>query len=245
MGVRVVMSQVGDRMKSTVLVSLLTLALTGCQVSIRLGGASGVTQQTHEAPATPSPNAVSEAAPAAVQTAPPTPAPQPTEPVAACPASPPPVECPSPEPAAKASSEEQTSTSNADAVESKETPSNEANEEQPQQAESEDPTQATPVVAEEKPTVPTESFDIEKYVEQSSSCVQQNPCAQPQMEEKNSQAPKVADEVKVIEPAKPSVPTSTDAVQERRSAPRDSGIQRVDRRRPVSNKTEMPPDMPR
>ena len=230
-------------MKSTVLVSLLAIALTGCQVSVRLGGSSGVTHHTHEAPA-PSSSATPDAAPTPASTAA---APVAAEPAEACPAVPAPIECPTPEPAITTSSDEQTSTqtANTEAVDSKESSSDDTNEEQSQQAESQDSSQPTEVVADEKPTAPSESFDIDKYVEQSSSCVQQHPCNQPQVEVNNSQEPKAAEEAKVIEQTKPPVPATTDAVQERKPVVRDTGIQRVDRRRPVLKKSEMPPDMPR
>ena len=102
------------------------------------------------------------------------------------------------------------------------------------------------VAVDDKTSVTAEIFDIEKYVEQSASCVQQRPCIQTQAEE-SSLAPNVVNEpkkpepAKVIEQAKPA-----DSVIDRKAVSVESGgIQRVDRRRTAPIRVEVPPDMPR
>ena len=102
------------------------------------------------------------------------------------------------------------------------------------------------VAVDDKASVTAEIFDIEKYVEQSASCVQQRPCIQTQAEE-SSLAPNVVNEpkkpepAKVIEQAKPA-----DSVIDRKAVSVESGgIQRVDRRRTAPIRVEVPPDMPR
>jgi hypothetical protein len=114
-----------------------------------------------------------------------------------------------------------------------------------QQAQSES-SDGADVAVDDKASVTAETFDIEKYVEQSASCVQQRPCIQTQAEE-SSLAPNVVNEpkkpepVKVIEQAKPA-----DSVIDRKAFSVESGgIQRVDRRRTAPIRVEVPPDMPR
>jgi hypothetical protein len=114
-----------------------------------------------------------------------------------------------------------------------------------QQAQSEPPAKQD-VAVDEKASVPAETFDIEKYVEQSASCVQQRPCIQTQAEESPPaptavNEPKKPEPAKVIEQAKPA-----GSVIDRKAVNVESGgIQRVDRKRTAPIRVEVPPDMPR
>jgi hypothetical protein len=159
----------------------------------------------------------------------------------------------------KAASETQTSEApanppeaNSVAAESQNTQPQEAQAQntQPQKQSSEPPPQSEPpansdVAVDEKASVPAETFDIEKYVEQSASCVQQRPCIQTQAEESSPpnvvNEPKKTEPAKVIEQAKPA-----DSVINRKAVNVESGgIQRVDRKRTAPIRVEVPPDMPR
>lgn len=62
------------------------------------------------------------------------------------------------------------------------------------------------VVAEEKPSAAEETFDIEKYVDQSASCMQQTPCEQANKDDTNPPASKAPEEMKSVES-----PTSTES----------------------------------
>jgi hypothetical protein len=177
-----------------------------------------------------------------------------------CPSAPAVAECPTAQPVVKAESDTQTSAApanppeaNSVAAESQNTQPQEAQAQntQPQKQSSEQQAQSEPlakadVAVDEKTSVPAETFDIEKYVEQSASCVQQRPCIQTQAEE-SLPAPTVVNEpkkpepAKVIEQAKPA-----DSVIDRKAVNVESGgIQRVDRKRTAPIRVEVPPDMPR
>ena len=177
-----------------------------------------------------------------------------------CPSAPAVAECTTAQPVVKTETENQTSAApanppeaNSVAAESQNAQPQEAQSQntQPQEQSSEQQAQSEPpakadVAVDEKASVPSETFDIEKYVEQSASCVQQRPCIQTQVEE-SSPVPQVVNEpkkpepAKVIEQAKPA-----DSVIDRKAISVESGgIQRVDRKRALPVRVEVPPDMPR
>jgi hypothetical protein len=241
-------------MNSKLIVVALVFVVSGCQVSVRLGADGTFVPHTHEPIAAPA----SAPAPAPTTAEVVTKAETTSAPV--CPSAPAVAECPTAQPVVKAPSETQTSAApanppeaNSVAAESQNTQPQEAQAQntQPQKQSSEQQAQSEPlakadVAVDEKTSVPAETFDIEKYVEQSASCVQQRPCIQTQAEE-SSPAPTVVNEpkkpepAKVIEQAKPA-----DSVIDRKAVNVESGgIQRVDRKRTAPIRVEVPPDMPR
>jgi hypothetical protein len=235
-------------MNSKLIVVVLAVVVSGCQVSVRLGSDGTFVPQSHGPIASPAPTTTEAVTKAETNSAP------------VCPSVPAVAQCPVAEPVVKAASETQTNVTpvnppeaNSVATESQNTQPQEAQSQntQPQKQSSEQQAQSEPpakadVAVDEKASVPAETFDIEKYVEQSASCVQQRPCIQAQ-EEQSSPPPTVVNEpkkpepAKVIEQAKPA-----DSVIDRKAVNVESGgIQRVDRRRTAPIRVEVPPDMPR
>ncbi len=237
-------------MNSKLIVLLLVFVVSGCQVSVRLGADGTFAPHNHEpiAPTASAPTTAEAVTKAETNSAP------------VCPSVPAVAECPAAEPVVKAVSETQTNVTpvnppdpNPVAAESQNAQPQEAQSQntQPQEQSSEQQAQSessdgADVAVDDKASVTAETFDIEKYVEQSASCVQQRPCIQTQAEE-SSLAPNVVNEpkkpepVKVIEQAKPA-----DSVIDRKAVSVESGgIQRVDRRRTAPIRVEVPPDMPR
>ena len=237
-------------MNSKLIVVALVFVVSGCQVSVRLGADGTFVPHTHEPIAAPA----SAPAPitAEVVTKPETTSAQ------VCPSAPAVAECPTAQPVP--ASETQTSAApanppeaNSVAAESQNTQPQEsqAQNTQPQKQSSEQQAQSEPpaksdVAVDEKASVPAETFDIEKYVEQSASCVQQRPCIQTQ-EEQSSPAPTVVNQPKQPEPAKVTEQAKpADSVIDRKAVNVESGgIQRVDRKRTAPIRVEVPPDMPR
>jgi hypothetical protein len=235
-------------MNSKLIVVVLAVVVSGCQVSVRLGSDGTFVPHSHGPIASPAPTTAEAVTKAETNSAP------------VCPSVPAVAECPVAEPVVKAASETQTNVTPANPpdpnpvsaesqnaqpqeVQSQNTQPQEQSSEQ--QAQSESSAKAE-VAVDDKASVTAEIFDIEKYVEQSASCVQQRPCIQTQAEE-SSLAPNVVNEpkkpepAKVIEQAKPA-----DAVIDRKAVSVESGgIQRVDRRRTAPIRVEVPPDMPR
>ena len=239
-------------MNSKLIGVVLVFVVSGCQVSVRLGADGTFVPHTHEPIAAPA----SASAPTTAEVV--TKAETNSAPV--CPSAPAVAECPSVQPVVMAASETQTSAApanppeaNSVAAESQNTQPQEAPSQntQPQEQSSEQQAQSessakADVAVDDKASATAETFDIEKYVEQSASCVQQRPCIQTQAEE-SSLAPNVVNEpkkpepAKVIEQAKPA-----DSVIDRKAVSVESGgIQRVDRRRTAPIRVEVPPDMPR
>ena len=228
-------------MNSNLIVVVLAVVVSGCQMSVRMGSGSPVTH-SHEALAAPAPTAAPVATKADSDSAP------------VCPSVPAAVECPAAVSSATSVADTQSSppAANTADVNSAATQSQDAQSQntQPQEQNSEqqaqpEPADTTNVATEEKPSAPVESFDIEKYVEQSASCVQQRPCSLAQ-EEISSPPPKVLDQPKVIEPPKVAEHAKpVEIVIDRKAVAVESGIQRVDRKRSTPVRVEVPPDMPR
>lgn len=235
-------------MNSKLIVVVLAVVVSGCQVSVRLGSDGTFVPHSHGPIASPAPTTAEAVTKAETNSAP------------VCPSVPAVAECPVAEPVVKAASETQTNVTPANppdpnpvAAESQNAQPQEVQSQntQPQEQSSEQQAQSessakAEVAVDDKASVTAEIFDIEKYVEQSASCVQQRPCIQTQAEE-SSLAPNVVNEpkkpepAKVIEQAKPA-----DAVIDRKAVSVESGgIQRVDRRRTAPIRVEVPPDMPR
>ena len=235
-------------MNSKLIVVVLAVVVSGCQVSVRLGSDGTFVPHSHGPIASPAPTTAEAVTKAETNSAP------------VCPSVPAVAECPVAEPVVKAASETQTNVTPANppdpnpvAAESQNAQPQEAQSQntQPQEQSSEQQAQSessakAEVAVDDKASVTAEIFDIEKYVEQSASCVQQRPCIQTQAEE-SSLAPNVVNEpkkpepAKVIEQAKPA-----DSVIDRKAVSVESGgIQRVDRRRTAPIRVEVPPDMPR
>ena len=235
-------------MNSKLIVVVLAVVVSGCQVSVRLGSDGTFVPHSHGPIASPAPTTAEAVTKAETISAP------------VCPSVPAVAECPVAEPVVKAASETQTNVTPANppdpnpvAAESQNAQPQEAQSQntQPQEQSSEQQAQSessakAEVAVDDKASVTAEIFDIEKYVEQSASCVQQRPCIQTQAEE-SSLAPNVVNEpkkpepAKVIEQAKPA-----DSVIDRKAVSVESGgIQRVDRRRTAPIRVEVPPDMPR
>jgi len=239
-------------MNSKLIVVVLVFVVSGCQVSVRLGADGTFVPHNHEPIAAPA----SASAPTTADVV--TKAETTSAPV--CPSAPAVAECAAAQPVVQAASETQTNVTpvnppdpNPVAAESQNAQPQEAQSQntQPQEQSSEQQAQSEPpakadVAVDEKASVPSETFDIEKYVEQSASCVQQRPCIQTQVEE-SSPVPQVVNEpkkpepAKLIEQAKPA-----DSVIDRKAISVESGgIQRVDRKRALPVRVEVPPDMPR
>jgi len=235
-------------MNSKLIVVVLAVVVSGCQVSVRLGSDGTFVPHSHGPSASPAPTTAEAVTKAETNSAP------------VCPSVPAVAECPVAEPVVKAASETQTNVTPANppdpnpvAAESQNAQPQEVQSQntQPQEQSSEQQAQSessakAEVAVDDKASVTAEIFDIEKYVEQSASCVQQRPCIQTQAEE-SSLAPNVVNEpkkpepAKVIEQAKPA-----DSVIDRKAVSVESGgIQRVDRRRTAPIRVEVPPDMPR
>jgi hypothetical protein len=235
-------------MNSKLIVVVLAVVVSGCQVSVRLGSDGTFVPHSHGPIASPAPTTAEAVTKAETNSAP------------VCPSVPAVAECPVAEPLVKAASETQTNVTPANppdpnpvAAESQNAQPQEVQSQntQPQEQSSEQQAQSessakAEVAVDDKASVTAEIFDIEKYLEQSASCVQQRPCIQTQAEE-SSLAPNVVNEpkkpepAKVIEQAKPA-----DAVIDRKAVSVESGgIQRVDRRRTAPIRVEVPPDMPR
>lgn len=235
-------------MNSKLIVVVLAVVVSGCQVSVRLGSDGTFVPHSHGPIASPAPTTAEAVTKSETNSAP------------VCPSVPAVAECPVAEPVVKAASETQTNVTPANppdpnpvAAESQNAQPQEVQSQntQPQEQSSEQQAQSessakAEVAVDDKASVTAEIFDIEKYVEQSASCVQQRPCIQTQAEE-SSLAPNVVNEpkkpepAKVIEQAKPA-----DAVIDRKAVSVESGgIQRVDRRRTAPIRVEVPPDMPR
>ncbi len=247
-------------MNSKLTVVALALVVSGCQVSVRLGSDGTFVPHRHEPIAAPA------SAPAAAEVV--TKAETNSAPV--CPSAPAVAVCTTAQPVVKTEPENQASAApanppeaNSVAAESQNTQPQEAQTQssQPQEAQAQNTqpqeqsseqqaqseTSATADVAvDEKISLPADTFDIEKYVEQSASCVQQRPCSQAQ-EEQSSPAPKVVNEPKKLEPAKVIEQAKpAESVIERKALTVESGgIQRVDRKRTAPVRVEVPPDMPR
>lgn len=235
-------------MNSKLIVVVLAVVVSGCQVSVRLGSDGTFVPHSHGPIASPAPTTAEAVTKAETNSTP------------VCPSVPAVAECPVAEPVVKAASETQTNVTPANppdpnpvAAESQNAQPQEVQSQntQPQEQSSEQQAQSessakAEVAVDDKASVTAEIFDIEKYVEQSASCVQQRPCIQTQAEE-SSLAPNVVNEpkkpepAKVIEQAKPA-----DSVIDRKAVSVESGgIQRVDRRRTAPIRVEVPPDMPR
>ena len=221
-------------MNPKLIILVLVFFLAGCQIPAHIDRAEVVSQPIQAAAA---------AAPAGNDAA------------AVCPAVPPPVECPAPESVTKTGSEGQV---NEPAVDTVVAQSNEAqadnkkaDNKQADEQTTEQETTVADAVAEEKPSTAEETFDIEKYVDQSASCVQQTPCEQATKEDTNPPASKAAEEIKSVESpksvesSKTADAVSTTVVNDRKKSADEGGIQKVERRRSLSAKREIPPDMPR
>jgi hypothetical protein len=234
-------------MNSKLIVVVLAVVVSGCQVSVRLGADGTFVPHSHEPTAAPAQTAAEVVTKADTGNAP------------VCPSVPAVAECPAAEPVVKASSDTQTSSAavsppdtNPVAAESQNAQLQETQSQDSQQQEQNSEQQtlseqsdAAEVAVDEKPSAPVETFDIEKYVEQSASCVQQRPCSQTQ-EENSAPTPKVVDEPKKAEPTKVAEQAKpVEAVVDRRAVAVESGIQRVDRKRSSPVRVEVPPDMPR
>lgn len=209
-------------MKSTLIALACALLLAGCQLPARVNGADAETQAIVAA------TAVATKA----------------ETVEACPVAPAPVDCPASQPATTITSEIKPSAP-ADSMvvaQSNEVTSEEKHTHETAMQEEPD---ASVAEAAEKSVSPEETLDIEKYVEQSASCVQQTPCSQDPVGDKHIAAPAVSDEAKVAESPKPASSNNTAGVSEKKASAGESGILRVERRRSASVKREIPPDMPR
>ena len=234
-------------MNSKLIVVVLAVVVSGCQVSVRLGADGTFVPHSHEPIASPAPAAAEVATKSDADNAP------------VCPSVPAVAECPAAEPVVKAASDTQTSAAAVSPPEAN-TVASESHNAQPQETQSQDSQQqeqtseqqaqseqsdTTDVAVDDKPSAPAETFDIEKYVEQSASCVQQRPCSQAQ-EEKSSPSPKVLDEPKKVEPAKVVEQAKpAELVIDRKAGAGESGIQRVDRKRTAPVRVDVPPDMPR
>ena len=229
-------------MNSKLIVVVLAVVVSGCQVSVRLGADGTFVPHSHEPIASPAPAAAEVATKSDADNAP------------VCPSVPAVAECPAAEPVVKAASDTQTSAAavsspeaNPVASESHNAQSQDSQQQEQTSEQQAQPEQsnATEVAVDEKLSAPAETFDIEKYVEQSASCVQQRPCSQAQ-EEKSSPTPKVLDEPKKVEPAKVvDQAKPAELVIDRKAGAGESGIQRVDRKRTAPVRVDVPPDMPR
>ena len=229
-------------MNSKLIVVVLAVVVSGCQVSVRLGADGTFVPHSHEPIASPAPAAAEVATKSDADNAP------------VCPSVPAVAECPAAEPVVKAASDTQTSAAavsppdaNPVAAESNNAQSQDSQQQEQTSEQQAQPEQsnATEVAVDEKLSAPAETFDIEKYVEQSASCVQQRPCSQAQ-EEKSSPTPKVLDEPKKVEPAKVVEQAKpAELVIDRKAGAGESGIQRVDRKRTAPVRVDVPPDMPR
>ena len=235
-------------MNSKLIVVVLAFVVSGCQVSMRLGADGTFVPHSHEPIPAPAQTAV-EVVTKSDNDNPPV-----------CPSIPAVAECPAAEPVVKASSDTQTSPSEVSSPESN-PPAAESQNAQLQEKQSQDSQQqeqnseqqtlseqsdAAEVAVDEKPSTPVETFDIEKYLEQSASCVQQNPCSQSHSENQSGKVPKSSEQTNTEEPAKVIESTKgISAVNERKGVGLESGIQRVDRRRVPIVKQEQPPTMPR
>jgi len=239
-------------MNSKLIVVVFAVVVSGCQVSVRLGADGTFVPHSHEPNAVPAQTAAQVVTKADTDNAP------------VCPSVPAVAECPAAEPVVKASSDTQTSPAavsppdiNPVAAESQNAQpqsvqqqdaqaQNTQSQEQHSKQQAQPEQSATPDVAvDEKPTAAVETFDIEKYVEQSASCVQQRPCSLAP-EETSSPTPKVVDEPKKAEPTKVAEQAKPlEAVVDRKAGAVESGIQRVDRKRSSPVRVDVPPDMPR
>ena len=221
-------------MNPKLIVLVLMFFLAGCQIPAQVNRAEVVAQPVQAADATP---------PAANDAA------------AVCPAVPPPIECPAPESVAKTGSEGQGKEPAVDTVVAQ---SNEAqpydkqaDDKQSVELKTEQETTTADAVAEGKPSAAEETFDIEKYVDQSASCVQQTPCEQANSVDNNPSASKAPEETKFVESPKsvespkPADAVNASLVNDRKKGVDEGGIQKVERRRSLSVKREIPPDMPR
>jgi len=232
-------------MNFKLIVVALVFVVSGCQVSVRLGAGGTFVQHTHEPISAPAsaPTTTEVVTKAETTSAP------------VCPSAPAVAECPTAQSVVNAASETQTSEAPANTPEANsvaaESQNTQAQNTQPQKQSSEQQAQSeTPansdVAVDEKASAPAETFDIEKYVEQSASCMQQRPCIQTQ-EEQSSPAsnvvnePKKPEPAKVIEQAKPA----DSAIDRKAVSVESGGIQRVDRKRTAPIRVELPPDMPR
>jgi hypothetical protein len=207
-------------MKTILMALSLVLPLAGCQLATRVDAADADAKRAPETTAV------------AAQT------------VEACPAVPAPIECPAPEPVVKTSPDVEPGTpveSTVIAQSNEVTPDGKSAEEQTMQ----DQPDVSAADAAEQTATPAETFDIDKYVEQSASCVQQSPCSQDSVDDKSIPAPAATEGSNVTESPKPARATNTAEVSEKKASAGESGIQRVDRRRSATVKRETPPDMPR
>jgi len=230
-------------MNPKLIVLVLVFFLSGCQTPAHVDSAEVVAQPIQAA-----------TAPAANDAA------------AVCPAVPPPVECPAPESVTKTGSEALVNESAVDTVVAqsneaqpvdKQADDKQADDKQADQQTTEQEMSVADVVAEEKPSAAEETFDIEKYVDQSASCMQQTPCEQANKDDTNPPASKAPDEIKSVESptstespksveiAKPANAVNATVVNDRKKGADEGGIQKVERRRSMAAKREMPPDMPR
>ncbi|MEI6882265.1 MAG: hypothetical protein WCK82_13165 [Bacteroidota bacterium] len=239
-------------MNSKLIVIVFAFVVSGCQVSVRLGSDGTFVSRSHDPVVAPAPTAVTVATKAEADSAP------------VCPSVPAVAECPTAQPVVNAASDTQTSATpvntpdaNSVAAESQNAQpqsvqqqdaqaQNTQSQEQHSEQQAQSDQSATPDVAvDEKPSAPVETFDIEKYVEQSASCVQQRPCSLAP-EETSSPTPKVVDEPKKAEPTKVAEQAKPlEAVVDRKAVAVESGIQRVDRKRSSPVRVDVPPDMPR
>ena len=235
-------------MNPKLIVLVLVFFLSGCQTPAHVDSAEVVAQPIQAA-----------TAPAANDAA------------AVCPAVPPPVECPASESVTKNGLEAQVNEPAVDTVvaqsneaqpvdkqaDDKQADDKQADDKQADQQTTEQEMSVADVVAEEKPSAAEETFDIEKYVDQSASCMQQTPCEQANKDDTNPPASKAPDEIKSVESptstespksveiAKPANAVNATVVNDRKKGADEGGIQKVERRRSMAAKREMPPDMPR
>ena len=227
-------------MNYTLIVLLIALVVSGCQMSVRMGAGS-LAPHTHEALAAPAP-AAGVVAKVDGDNAP------------VCPSAPAAIECPAAAPTVTSVTDTQSSPAAANTADvnsvATQSPDTQSQNTQAQEQHSEQHAQpaqsdTTDVAAVEKPSAAVESFDIEKYIEQSASCVQQRPCSVTQQEISPPQ-PKVLDQPKTVEPAKVAEHAKpADLTIDRKAVGVESGIQRVDRKRVTPSRVESPPDMPR
>ena len=219
-------------MNSNLIILVLAFVVSGCQMFASMDAGS-LEQHGHQTVAAPEPTSVGAVVKAEADSAP------------VCPSVPAAAECPAVEPVVKAAPDTDTS-----AIAANKTDVNpvaaESQDTQSQNTQPQEQSDAAVVAADKKPSDPVDSFDIEKYVEQSASCVQQRPCSLNQEEEESPPPPKVLDEpkmgesTKVVEQRKPAV-----VVNDRKVGTVESGIHRVDRKRSTPIQVEVPPDMPR
>ncbi len=231
-------------MNPLLIIAVLVVLLNGCQMTVSVGAPEVMVRHTHEASAPPPPKAEPAVGSAEAAKEAPAPLPAESEKVAACPEVPAPVTCPAPEPALQTTPGDQPTTSATSTVDAnpKEAPLEEKkSDEQALQAEPEN----TSAVANEKSAEAQEAFDVEKYVNQASSCVQQTPCSQVNAEDKVAPAPVAVEETKPGGPPKAAPAVNAIVGNDKKANAVESGILRVERRRSTPSLRDATPDKSR